>query len=102
MSSYDVLIIGAGPGGYVTAIRAAHPATRRGTRTTLSSNADTFAYTMAAPGDVLHVAVNRSDGTQTVDGLPDGEFVDELSGGMFSGPSVSVPARSALILVPAP
>ncbi len=86
----------------LTAIRAAHPATRRGTRTTLSANADTFAYTMAAPGDVVHVAVNRSDTTQTVGELPDGDFVDELSGAMFSGPSVSVPARSALVLVPAP
>jgi glycosidase len=83
------------------AIRAAHPATRRGTRTTLSSTADTFAYTVSTPGDVVLVAVNRSDGNQTVDGLPDGELVDELTGGMFSGPSVSVPPRSALVLVPA-
>jgi glycosidase len=85
----------------LTAIRAAHPATRRGTRATLSSGADTFAYSMTTPGDVVHVAVNRSDSMQTVGGLPEGEFIDELSGGNFSGPSVTVPARSALVLVPA-
>jgi glycosidase len=85
----------------LTRIRADHPATRRGERTTISSSTDTFAYTMTAPGDVLHVLVNRSDSAASVSGVPEGDYVDELGGGAFSGGSVMVPARSALVLVPA-
>lgn len=85
----------------LTRIRADHPATRRGERTTLSSSTDTFAYTMSAPGDVLHVLVNRSDSAQSVGSIPDGEYTDALGGGSFSGGSVMVPARSSLVLAPA-
>jgi glycosidase len=85
----------------LTRIRADHPATRRGERTTISSSTDTFAYTMTAPGDVLHVLVNRSDSAESVSSVPEGEYVDELGGGTFSGGSVMVPARSALVLAAA-
>jgi glycosidase len=85
----------------LTRIRADHPATRRGERTTISSSTDTFAYTMTAPGDVLHVLVNRSDSAESVSDVPEGEYVDELGGGTFSGGSVMVPARSALVLAAA-
>ncbi len=85
----------------VTAIRAAHPATRRGTRTTLSADGDGMAYRVEAPGDVVVVAVNRSDAPLAVSGVPDGDWRDELAGGSFTGPEVMVPARGSLILVPA-
>ena len=56
---------------------------------------------MTAPGDVLHVLVNRSDSAESVSDVPEGEYVDELGGGTFSGGSVMVPARSALVLAAA-
>jgi len=59
-----------------------------------------FAYRMDAPGDVVVVAVNRADGTNTVSGIPDGDWVDALSGATFSGPEVDVPGRSTLVLTP--
>ncbi len=83
----------------LTAIRAAHDATRRGSREPLSANNDTMAYRMSGAGDELWVAVNRSDSEQSVGGLPGGELYDELNDEMVSGPSVSVPARSARVLV---
>jgi glycosidase len=83
----------------LTQIRAAHAATRRGTRTTLSSSTDTFAYVVEGAGDALWVAINRADAPRTVDGLPAASFTDELSGASFSGPALEVPARSALVLV---
>jgi glycosidase len=83
----------------LTQIRAAHPATRRGTRTTLSSDGDTFAYVVEGAGDALWVAVNRADAPRMVDNLPAAEFTDELAGGSFTGPAIEVPARSALVLV---
>jgi glycosidase len=83
----------------LTAIRAAHPATRRGTRTTLSSSNDTFVYSVEYGGDMVWVVVNRSDDEAQADGLPAESFVDELTTGAFEGPSVAVPPRSALVLV---
>ena len=81
------------------AIRKAHSALRRGKRTSLGANADTMLYKMQDGSDVVYVAINRGDGTQTVGGLPSGNYTDELSGQAVSGDSVSVPARSAKILV---
>ena len=80
-------------------IRKAHPATRRGSRTTLSVGSDTVAYTMTFGGDVVHVALNRSDGVRTVGGLPAAQLRDELTGQMVTGPEIEVPARSARVLV---
>lgn len=84
----------------LTAIRAEHPATRRGTRTTLSSASDTIAYRVEAPGDALVVAVNRGDSPNAVDGIGDGMWRDALTDEVFTGPQVMVPARSTLILLP--
>ncbi len=91
----------------LTALRAAHPATRYGTRSTLSADNDTFSYRMElATGDpeldeTLYVAINRGDGSASVQGIPNGSYVDELGGGevSVSGGTVSVPARSLVVLV---
>jgi glycosidase len=79
-------------------IRAAHTALRRGDRTTLSYGNDTWVYQMVDGTDKVYVAVNRSDAPVTVSGLPTGTLTDQLSGASVSGPSVSVSARSALVL----
>jgi len=84
----------------LTAFRAEHPATRRGTRETLSSSADTLTYRVQAPGDAVVVAVNRADSASNAGGVPEGAWYDVLSGTSFTGPDVMVPARGALILVP--
>ena len=83
----------------LTAIRAAHPALRRGTRSALSATTDTLAYKMQHNADAVYVLINRGDGAQQVGGVPNGAFDDLLSGAQVSGPSVSVPPRSSRILV---
>jgi glycosidase len=80
------------------AIRAAHVALRHGSRTQLGASNDTMAYKMTSGTDTVYVVLNRGDGAASVGGLPSGSFTDALTGGTFSGPSVQVPARSALIL----
>jgi glycosidase len=86
----------------LTQIRAAHPALRRGTRTSLATTADTLAYKMQHNADSVYVLINRSDGAQTVGGVPNGSWDDLLSGSKVTGPSISVPARSARVLVASP
>lgn len=90
----------------LTTIRAAHPALRYGNRTTLSANADTFAYRMELTGagdldETVLVAINRADGASDVGGLPDGSYLDEMTGESVSvsGGVVSVPARWLRVLV---
>jgi glycosidase len=82
------------------ASRKLHPAFRRGKRTTLSVSDDTWAYKMVEGSDTVYVAINRSDAAKTVSGLPAGPLNDELLGGSVTGPDISVPARSARILIP--
>jgi len=84
----------------LTAIRKAHKALWYGTRTTLSVGNDTWAYEMTADTDTVYVAVNRSDAAQQVGNLPGGMLNDELNGGTASGPTITVPPRSAMILTP--
>ena len=83
----------------LTSIRAAHPALRRGARTSLAATADTLAYKMQHNADTVYVLINRSDGAQSVGGVPNGSYDDLLTATQVSGPSVSVPARSSRILV---
>jgi len=83
----------------LTAIRDAHPALRRGTRTTLTATNDTLAYKMQYNADTAYVLINRGDSAQSVGNLPSGSFTDELGGSSVTGPSVSVPARSSMVLV---
>jgi glycosidase len=82
------------------ALRAAHVAFRRGTRTTLSQGADTWAYSMTAGSDQVFVAVNRGDGTASVGGLPAQNLTDQMTGDVLAGPTVSVPPRTVRILTP--
>jgi glycosidase len=80
------------------AIRAAHPALRHGTRASVSSTNDTLVYKMSEGTDVVYVAVNRGDGAQSASGLPSGALKDLLGGSTVSGPTVNLPARTAMIL----
>jgi glycosidase len=81
-------------------IRAAHPALRKGTRATLSSGTDTWAYSMTSGSDVVYVAVNRGDSSQAVGGLPSSKLTDQMTGDVFTSSTINVPARSARILTP--
>lgn len=90
----------------LTAIRAAHPALRYGTRTTLAADQDTFSYRMQLSGagsldETVLVAINRADAARDAGGLPDGSYVDALTGDMVTvgGGAVSVPARWLRVLV---
>ncbi|MDB4964727.1 MAG: uncharacterized protein JWN44_416 [Myxococcales bacterium] len=79
-------------------LRAAHPSLRRGDRTTLSYGDDTWVYRMIDGVDRVYVAVNRSDSAKTVTGLPAGTLNDQMTGEALTGPSLTVPARSARVL----
>jgi len=80
-------------------IRSKHPALRRGTRTTISSDADTWTFVRATTGDTVYVAINRSDGAKTVNGLPSGALTELVTNTAASGPSISIPARQTRIFV---
>jgi glycosidase len=84
----------------LTATRAAHKALRRGTRATLSSDNDTWAYSMVDGTDRVYVLLNRSDSARPVGGLPSGALKDALTNETVNGPSVSVAARGFRILTP--
>lgn len=81
------------------ALRAEHTALRRGVRKTLSSGQHTLAYEMKDASETVYVAINRGDAAADVGGVPDGSFLDALSGDMVGGGTVNVPARSARVLV---
>ena len=78
-------------------MRTAHPATRRGTRTTLSVGTDTFVYKMTTSGDTVYVAINRGDTAQPATSLPAGTYDDLLGGAQVMAPT-TIPPRSELVL----
>ncbi len=78
-------------------LRTAHPATRRGSRTTLGVGTDTFVYKMNTTGDEIFVALNRGDSTQTATGLPSGNYTDLISGATVIAPLQLAP-RTAVVL----
>ena len=80
-------------------IRSKHPALRRGTRQTLSSDKDTWTYVRATTGDTVYVAINRSDAPKPVSGLPAGPLEDLVSAQSANGPTVTVPARQTRVFV---
>jgi glycosidase len=81
----------------LTKIRAAHPATRRGTRDILGVTQDTMVYKMSTGGDTIYVAMNRGDAPQSAQGLPSGSYTDLVNGGTVSSGAM-IPARTALVL----
>jgi glycosidase len=80
-------------------IRSKHPALRRGTRTTLESNADVWAYSRITNGDTVYVAVNRSDSDKPVTTMPSGALTELVTGAAANGPNVTIPARQTRIFV---
>ena len=84
----------------LNAIRAEQPAMRRGDRSTLSADAETFVYAMDLGADSVYVALNRADAERSAGGLPGGDYEDLLTGQVVSGPSVELPARTSMVLVP--
>ncbi|MET0593632.1 MAG: alpha-amylase family glycosyl hydrolase, partial [Polyangiaceae bacterium] len=81
-------------------LRAQHPATRQGTRATIVSNADVWAYSVNSGSDTLYVVINRGDDTQSVP-LGVGNLTEVLEGGTTgAGPTVSVPPRQTRIYTP--
>ena len=84
----------------LTKIRSEHEALRRGTRSTVYVDDDVMAYEMKSGASSVYVAVNRSDSARDAQNLPSGSLTDVLGGGEHTGPTISIPARSARVLVP--
>lgn len=84
----------------LTKIRSEHKALRTGSFQSLSSGTDTLAYKRSDGSDTVYIAINRGDSAADVNGLPSGALSDLLSGSSVSGPSINIPPRSAMILVP--
>jgi glycosidase len=80
-------------------IRAAHPALRRGVRTTISVTSDVWLYSMQAGTDLVYVAVNRGDASQQVTGLPSQALNELLSGTTVTGPGATIAPRQTGIWV---
>ena len=78
-------------------IRAAHPALRKGTRSTLNVGSDTWLYSMSGGGETLYVAVNRGDTDATFTGLPSQSMQELVAGTSVTGPSALVPARQVRV-----
>jgi glycosidase len=78
-------------------IRAQHPATRRGTRTSLGVTTDTYVYEMSMTGDQIFVALNRADVANPATGLPAGQYTELISGQSMTTP-ISLPPRTAYVL----
>ena len=72
----------------------AHPALRRGHRTTIEINSTMWVYQMQTSAETVYVAVNAGDTDQTATGIPSGWT--ELIAGDASG---AVPARQTRIYV---
>jgi len=81
------------------AARNAHPALRRGTRTSLGNSADVYTYRMTGEGDTVYVVLNRGDDAESAVGLPAGTYRDVVTGETVTAPA-QVPARTGLVLTP--
>lgn len=83
-------------------LRATNRALSRGRRRTTSADRDTWVYTMGGCGSSapdVTVAINRSDMDRSVT-IPAGAYTDLFGGGAVSGGSVTLGARSYLVLGP--
>lgn len=81
------------------AIRAAHPALRRGRRQTVATTSDLWVYSMTTAGDTVYVAINRGDNDQTASGLPSGSLKELVEDATVNGPTLTIPARQTRIFV---
>ncbi|HEY3816753.1 MAG TPA: alpha-amylase family glycosyl hydrolase [Polyangiaceae bacterium] len=84
----------------LTTIRAAHPAMRRGTRSTVEVTADLWVYELTTLAgdpspDTVYVGINRSDGDLTTTMLPSG--LTELITNTPATGTVTIPARETRI-----
>jgi glycosidase len=79
----------------LAAIRAAHPALRRGTRRTLEVDEDLWVYETSDGSDAVYVAINRSDGDRSTSSLPGG-LTELLTQSPATSPAL-VPARQTRI-----
>jgi len=79
------------------AIRRDHPALWRGFRSTIAVTNDTYAYSMSDDTETVYVALNRSDVTAAVSGLP-AKGHDLLSGAATTAQQSMAP-RSSLVIV---
>lgn len=79
-------------------LRAQHPALRRGARTSLSADTNTYVYSMSDGTETLYIAINRGDSDEQVNGLPVRAMTDVYNQQSVTGPAITVPARSARIL----
>ncbi len=82
-------------------LRAAHPAMRRGNRTTLDVSEDLWVYEMATASgdptpDTVYVAINRSDSDLTTTALPAG-LTEQLTMQPEGASPVTIPARQTRI-----
>lgn len=82
----------------LTAIRAAHPALRRGVRQTVGVSNDVYVYKMTSAGDEVFVALNRGDAAAPIPSLPAGSYHELVEDATVTAPA-TLPARSAWILV---
>jgi glycosidase len=80
-------------------IRSKHPALRRGIRSTINANTDTWTYARITTGDTVYVAINRSDAPKMATGLPAAALDDLIDEQTVTGPTVTIPARQAHIFV---
>ncbi len=80
-------------------IRSKHPALRRGTRTTINSDNDSWIYMRTTTNDTVYVAVNRGDSPKTMSGLPGGALDELVEGQATTGPSALIPPRQTRIFV---
>jgi glycosidase len=85
----------------LTAIRAAHPAMRRGTRTTLDVSEDLWVYSLSTGAgdpvaDTVYVAINRSDNDLTTSKLPSG-LTELITNTPEGGSPVTIPARQTRV-----
>jgi glycosidase len=81
-------------------IRAAHPALRRGSRSTINVDNDVWVYSRATTGDTVYVAVNRGDTARSVGGLPAAPLSELVTGASVTGPSAQIPPRTTYIFAP--
>jgi glycosidase len=84
----------------LNAIRAAHPAMRRGTRTTMQVDIDLWVYTETTQGgdpqpDTVYVAINRSDTDRQITVLPAG--LTELITNTPATNPMTIPARQTRV-----